>query len=70
MSENSNNPIPCRLDPPEREGVLDVNRKTGLSQAEIIRRCLRFSLPKFVSGEVNLLDFGKQEEAKPEEATS
>lgn len=52
-------PVPVRLGPSEEEGVAALASKTGISKAEIIRRCLRFALPEFIDGGADLLNYGR-----------
>jgi hypothetical protein len=62
MSENINSnedskctPIPTRYDPPENKLIRDLHNATGLPMAEIVRRASRFALPRFASGEIDIL---------------
>lgn len=50
------NPIPVRFDDAERRTLNDLADATGLKKAEIIRRAGRYSFPKFLNREVNILD--------------
>lgn len=56
---NKTTPIPVRLGLTEEEGVTTLAAKTGISKAEIIRRCLRFALPEFIEGGADLLNYGR-----------
>ncbi len=56
------NPQPVRLDPEEDLGVRELAGRTGMPLGEILRRCVRFALPKFQSGEVDLLKYGAPED--------
>lgn len=60
MSRTKTNAKPVRLDPQEAKMTKLIKSKTGLSEAEIIRRSLKFALPKFLSKEVDLLDYGSE----------
>lgn len=51
-------PIPTRYDEPEDKLIRDLSADTGIAMAEIVRRAGRLALPKFMSGEANILDFG------------
>lgn len=44
-----------RFDKPEAEFLDRAKRATGLSKREIIRRACRFALPKFLSGQVDIM---------------
>lgn len=48
-------PIPTKFDPAEEKMIREINRLTSLPLAQIIKRGMRFALPKFVSGEVSIL---------------
>ncbi len=52
-------PVPVRLGPTEEDGVTSLAARTGISKAEIIRRCLRFALPEFMEGGADLLNYGR-----------
>jgi len=52
------NPIPTRYDEPEAELIEKIHTATGMPKAEIIRRAVKFSLPKFQSGKVNIHLYG------------
>lgn len=52
------NPVPVRLDPMDSIDVDNLSENTGIPKAEIIRRCLRFALPKFIGGKADLLKYG------------
>ncbi len=56
MRDKKTDPIPTRFDVPEDTLIRKINESTGLSMAEVVRRSVRFAGPKFVSGEVNILD--------------
>jgi hypothetical protein len=45
-----------RFNEAEEDFLSEIKQRTGLKKAEIVRRACRFSLPKFLSGEVNILD--------------
>lgn len=47
-------PIPFRPDDASDAIVTDLHTRTGMSKSEILRRACRYSLPKFVSGEVDI----------------
>jgi hypothetical protein len=49
-------PVPTRFDEAEEDFLSEIKQRTGFKKAEIVRRACRFSLPKFLSGEVNILD--------------
>lgn len=57
------NPIPTRLDETTDADLTALAEQTGIPKAELIRRCLRFSLPKFLSGDADLLAYGKSIES-------
>ena len=44
-----------RFDQPEEEFLRRAKKATGLSKREIIRRACRFALPKFLSGQVDIM---------------
>jgi hypothetical protein len=48
-------PIPTRFDAAEDKLIRDLNSETGLPMSEIVRRANRFALPKFLSGEIDIL---------------
>lgn len=52
-------PQQVRLDEDAETQIRELADKTGLPVADLIRRCVYFSLPKFVAGDANLLDFGR-----------
>lgn len=68
--EMKTNPIPTRLDEFTDAGLSALADQTGIPKAELIRRCLRFSLPKFLSGEADLLAYGKPAEASASPTTA
>jgi hypothetical protein len=41
MNTNKGDPIPTRFDPPENEAINAIARRTGLPNAEIVRRAVR-----------------------------
>lgn len=55
------NPVPVRFDRDEDADIKALAATTGLPSSELIRRAVRFAIPKFRSGEVNILELG----AKP-----
>lgn len=59
-----NNPQPIRFDPPEEKLIRDIADESGLSLAEVVRRISRFALPKFHSGKMNIMKFGRKAAAK------
>lgn len=62
------NPIPTKFDGPEDAFIRNLARETGFSRGEIIRRAVRFAGPKFVSGEINILDVTPEKIAATGEA--
>lgn len=60
------NPIPTRLDDAADADLTALAEKTGIPKAELIRRCLRFALPQFISGEADLLNYGRPAAAEVE----
>lgn len=51
-------PFPVKLDRPTALIVERLKKKTGLNRSEILRRAIRFAAPKFLSGEVSVMDAG------------
>ena len=49
-------PQPVRFDAPDEKVLRDIAKETGLSLAEIIRRCCAYAAPKFLKGSVNILN--------------
>lgn len=49
-------PIPVRLDPKTADELDTLSKRSGIPKAVIIRAAFDFSLPKMISGEVNILD--------------
>lgn len=49
-------PIGVRFTEEEGDMLKEMKRRTGLPLANIIRRAVRFAVPKFQSGEVNPLE--------------
>ena len=58
-------PIPVRFDGAEEKFLNEIAATTGLKKAEIIRRAARFAFPKFMSGEINMLDVIQEQEPTP-----
>ena len=60
---------PVRFDESSDAELEQLRDQTGISISELVRRCTRFALPRFQSGEVNILDYGKpaEESVKQEE---
>ena len=54
-------PIPVKLDWATKRIVDQLKRKSGLSRSEVLRRAIRFSAPKFLSGEASILEAGATE---------
>lgn len=55
------NPIPTRFDREEKKVIKNLKKAAKasgrkLSHSEIVRRCVRFAAPKFLSGEVPFSD--------------
>lgn len=63
--QNKGNPIPVRFEGTEETILAEIASATGLGKAEIIRRAGRYSFPKFLSREVNILDVVPDREAVP-----
>lgn len=54
--------VPTRFDLPDFRELQAMRKSTGLSVSEIIRRAVRFAIPKWKSKEVAIVeveDFGK-----------
>lgn len=49
------NPIPTKFDQAEEKLIRDLGKMTGLPLAQIIKRAGRYALPKFASGEIDIL---------------
>jgi len=49
-------PVPVTFAPEEDTFIRDICENTGLSKADVVRRACRFSLPKFMSGQVSPAD--------------
>ena len=64
MRTTKSNPKPVRLDREEDDLLLSISQKTGVPQVELIRRALRFALPKFENGDANILDYGRPRETE------
>lgn len=56
-TQTLSNPYPVKLDWATKEVIEALKKRTKLSASEILRRAVRFSAPKFLSGEVSILDF-------------
>jgi hypothetical protein len=52
---NKSTPIPTRLDKAELRRLATLKKELGLSRSELIRRACQYALPKFSSGEVDVL---------------
>jgi hypothetical protein len=50
-------PIPVRFDRSEKSDMAAIEKKTGLSRAEIIRRACRFAFPRFLKGKVQIVNY-------------
>ena len=53
--EVTGDPIPTKFDAPEERLIRQIKLVTGLPLSHVIKRCAKFALPKFASGEVNIL---------------
>jgi hypothetical protein len=62
MKKMKSNPIPVRLDEGSDAVLSGLSERTGIPKAELVRRSLRFALPKFVTGEADLLSYGAPKE--------
>lgn len=64
MSDNTTTgtPFPFRLPPLETGDVMALKARYGLNKSEIVRRCLYYSLPRFLSGEVDITRIVSREE--------
>jgi hypothetical protein len=51
----SDTPYPVKLDSGSLEISKRIKKKTHLSRSDILRRAIQFALPKFESGEVDIL---------------
>ncbi len=40
--------------------IQEMTASTGLAQVEIVRLAVKFALPKIQSGEVNLIEIGRE----------
>lgn len=58
-------PIPTKFDAPEERMIRRINALTDLPMAQIIKRGMRFALPKFMSGEVDILTLEPNPNARP-----
>ena len=61
MRMDCSNPIPTRFDREEKKVIKDLKKAAKasgrkLSHSEIVRRCVRFAAPKFLTGEVPFSD--------------
>lgn len=54
-TKSKRTPIPVRFSEEETEMLTTMKSATSLPLADIVRRAVRFALPKFQSGEVNPL---------------
>lgn len=55
-SKEFSDPIPVKLDTATRKVVAQVKKKTSFTNSEILRRAVRYAVPKFLSGEVNIAE--------------
>lgn len=74
MKSPKTSPTPVRFEQDEYESALQLAKRVGLPFAEIVRRAVKYSVPRFESGEVNIADLrdreSKKTEAKKTEAKS
>jgi len=57
-------PQPVRFDAPEEKLIRQMARESGISLASVIRRCCAYALPKFTSGEINILNLKRSAKRK------
>jgi hypothetical protein len=69
MSGRFTKPIPVKLDRATGDVISELKRVSRLTTSEILRRAVRFSAPKFLSGEVPLIDLSELQSEEPEPAT-
>lgn len=62
---NMGKPKPVRFSGGDEHLLAELHDQTGLDQTELIRRAVRFACPKFLTGEVNILDVRAVELAMP-----
>ena len=58
MKKNKNlqgKPVPVRLENEQNKLMDTYQAQTGLGKSFIIRRCIAFTLPKFINEEANIL---------------
>jgi hypothetical protein len=48
-------PVPVRLDHRTAELVTELAQASGLNKSEILRRAVRYAIPRFLSGEADLV---------------
>ncbi len=56
QGEELGNPFPVRLKKGTQKVLLDVKKKSHLDKSELIRRCVEWALPKFLSGEIPIVE--------------
>lgn len=49
-------PQPVRFDPADETNLRDIAKETNLPIAEIVRRCVRYAAPKFITGQVSIMN--------------
>jgi hypothetical protein len=58
----TSSPYPVRFILKEEEQLLRLREISGLSMSEIIRRAMRYMLPRFLDGRVNLITLQDEHE--------
>ena len=49
------NPVPVRLEEEQCKMLVKLKQTTGLNTSYLIRRCIAYALPKFATGETDIL---------------
>lgn len=52
------NPIPVRFKTDQMEGLKELGTRTSLKQADLIRAAVKYCVPRFLNGEINLTNCG------------
>lgn len=50
-------PFPIRLDESQEADIKELQDRTGLSKTALLRMALCYSLPRFATGEINIMEF-------------
>lgn len=65
MKAKLSDPVPVRFDESDEELLSKLAAQSGLKRSEIIRRSCRYTFPRFLTGELRIVEVesDKQEQA-------